>query len=1052
MPRFFHRLSHAIAAGCSLWFAGMQEGATAAPIPYSLEHVFLSPSTARQTGGALGHTVAIDGAILAASSPYDNTGGADSGIVGIYNASTGALLYQLTNPNPLVESYYGWSLAVSGSRVVVGAPEDNTGANDAGIAYVYDLSSASPTVPAFVLQNPNPGANDTFGWSVAIEGDRVVVGVPDGDSGVLDAGRTYIYDLASATPTVPVYQLENPNPGGLNFGVSVAVSGARVVVGAAPDEGSGDDCRAYVYNLSSPTPDTPVVTLSDPSPATNDYFGLVVSISGSTVVVAAPQDDTGAQNSGICYVYDVASGTPSQPVTTIPNPTPALNDTFGSAVALSGSRLAVGVYLDDQGATDSGRVYVFDLSSGTPALPTLTIDNPGPSSNDFFGRSVALSGSRLATGAHGDNTAANDAGSAYVYELASGTPTVPARSITTPSPSSDEEFGTSVAITGSMVVVGAYHDDKGATNAGSVYVYDFLSGTPNDPVLTLDNPAPSTNDYFGASVAAAGNLIVVGAFQDDSGNTNTGTVYVYNRSSTTPTVPVWTIHNPTPQAQDQFGNAVAISGSLVVIGAFKNDPVAADAGSAYVYDLSSPTPTVPILTLDNPEPGIEDWFGYAVAISGNKVAVGAYGDDFGAVNAGSVYVYDISVVNPTVPVAILRNPAATADDWFGYAVGISGSRVVVGSHQNDSGDFDAGSAYVYDLSAANPTQPVVTIDNPAPEREDYFGIAVAISGTRVVIGASEVDLGAPDTGSAYVYELTSITPSVPADILDNLDHRQGDWFGWSVAIDGNNIVVGAPFDDGNTDNRGAAYVFDPDPPSPEMQVEQPPGTGLISGAASIHFGDAAVGSDGDVQTVVIRNVGTASLQLTSISLPGGNTGDFTMETLSLPLTLAIDQSVSLDVAFVPAVTGSRVATLRILSNAGASSPFDITLTGQALSSANDTDGDGLNDVAELQLESLGFDWQVNDEELVAILRSGANATGLYTGAQLQAMNPGTPLLPKNPDTGLFTLTVAVKKSVDLMNFELFPMSASQVTINGQGAAELQFNSGVPKAFFRLEPR
>jgi len=1050
MLRPFHRWPIAVAAGVSLWLAGMPEVASGAPIPHSMEYAFFSQSTARQAGNGLGHTVALDGNTLALGSPYDDIGGADSGIVNIYNAATGALLHQLENPNPSKESYFGWSIAVSGTRVVIGAPEDDSGSNDTGIAYVYDMSSATPTVPVFVLENPDPGQNDTFGWSVAIDGARVVVGVPEGDSGQLDAGCAYAYDLSSATPSVPVYQFDNPNSGGENFGVSVAVSGARVVVGAAPDDAGGDSCRAYVFNLTSATPETPQVVLADESPTTNDHFGLVVDISGATVVVAAPQEDTGAQNAGTCYVYNVASGTPAVPIVTIHNPAPALNDTFGSSMAVDGARLMVGSHLDDQGGTDTGRAYVFDLASGTPSVPAHTIDNPTPVNNDFFGCSVAISGTRLAAGAHGDNTGASDAGSAYVFELTSGTPTAPVFSLNTPSPSSDEEFGTSVAISGTMVVVGCHHDDKGASNAGSVYVHDFTSNTPQLPVLTIDNPAPVLNDYFGASVAASGNLIIVAAYQDDGGATNAGTVYVYNRTSATPATPVFTIPNPTPQAQDQFGNAIAVSGSILVVGAFKNDAGALDAGSAYVYNLASPTPTVPIMTLDNPEPNADDWFGYSVGISGSLVAIGAYGDDAGAINSGSVYIYNTASGTPTLPVAILRNPGPGTDDWFGYSVGISGNNVLVGSPMDESGEPDSGSAYVFDLGT--PGIPLATLNNPAPEPEDYFGISVAISGTRLVVGASEVDLGASDTGSAYVYELTSSTPEVSVDILDNLDKAQGDWFGYSTAIDGTNIVVGAPLDDGNTVNRGAAFVFDPDPPSPEMQVEQPPGTGLISGAASIHFGDAAMGTSGDVQTVVIRNIGTAVLELTSISLFAGNVGDFFLNVPALPVVLQVDQSVSFAVTFAPVAADSRVATLRILSNAVASSPFNITLTGQALSPTNDTDGDGLNDVAELQLEALGFDWQVNDEELLAILRSGANATGLYSTAQLQAMHSGMPMLPRDPVTGDFILKVAVKKSVNLADFELFPITQPQMTIDAQGGAEFRFPPPGSKAFFRLEPR
>src|SRR6185503_1591210 len=121
--------------------------------------------------------------------------------------------------------------AISGTRVVVGAPYDDTGAGDAGSAYVYDLSSATPTVPVATLTNPTPAATDNFGWSVAISGNTVVVGALLDDTGAMNAGTVYVYDLSSATPTVPVVTLVKPDTStGDAFGISVAISGSRVVV------------------------------------------------------------------------------------------------------------------------------------------------------------------------------------------------------------------------------------------------------------------------------------------------------------------------------------------------------------------------------------------------------------------------------------------------------------------------------------------------------------------------------------------------------------------------------------------------------------------------------------------------------------------------------------------------------------------------------------------------------------------------------------------------------------------------------------------------------
>lgn len=1054
-PIFPPHSAPATRAAALVLLAAFSTAVPAAPIPHSLVQSIHSPATARQAGTQLGYTAAIDGDRAVFGSPFDNTGGEESGIVGIYSASSGALLEQLVNPRPESGSHFGWSMAISGSLLAVGVPQDDTGANDAGIVCVYDLASSTPAVPLHILENPFPAANDNFGWSVAISGSRVIVGAPRGDSGTGDAGCVYIYDLESPSPAVPAVQLNNPDPAGQNFGFTVAASAARLVIGAPQDSGPGDTGRVHVFDIAASSPAPPLLSLSDTTPLTNEGFGRAVAIAGEIVLVAAPQNDTGADNSGVAHVYDLGSPTPDAAVLTLLNPAPALNDNFGSSLAISGSRVAVGNHLDDLGGSDSGRVHVFDLATGTPAVPVISLDNPGPQSNDQFGHSVALSGSRLATAAHGDNTGVSDAGTAYLYDLASGTPGTPAHVINTPSPPSEEEFGNAVAISGSVVVAGCYHDDKGNnSNSGSAFTYDISSATPDLPILALENPGPATNDYFGGAVAIAGNTVAVAAYQDDTGATNAGTVYLYNRASPTPTVPVLTIPNPFPQAQDQFGNAIAISGQLLVVGTAKNDNAAiADSGSAYVFDLSGSNSAVPVAILDNPAPAAGDQFGVSVAISGTRVTIGAPGNDVNSANdAGSIYVYDISSGTPAVPVAVIDNPAPAADDEFGHSVGISGQRVIAGCPYSDLGARDGGRAYVFDLASSTPALPAMILNNPDPNPEDYHGIAVAISGTRVVIGASDADFGALDSGKAYVHELASSTATVPATTLDCLDHRAGDAFGYVVAIDGTNVAVAAPLADGNTFDRGAVHVFDPDPPLARLQVEQPPGTGLLAGAASVHFGDSPLGVTTTTQNIVVRNIGTDTLLISGISLVTGHTGDFSLSDVSLPLTLEVDEIASVPVAFGPLDSGTRLAILRITSNAVLQNPFEITLTGQGLSAASDTDGDGLNDVAELSLAAMGFNWQVADEELLAILRAGGNAAGLYSGSQLQAMNPGKPLLPRDPASGDFKLTVGARKSVDLMNFVLLPMSPPQVLLDGQGALQFRFPAPEPRAYFRWEPR
>jgi len=230
--------------------------------------------------------------------------------------------------------------------------------------------------------------------------------------------------------------------------------------------------------------------------------------------------------------------------------------------------------------------------------------------------------------------------------------------------------------------------------------------------LTLTNPYPATFDNFGWSVAIAGTLVIVGVPFDNVGATDAGAALCYDLAGATRPFPC--SHSPTPvRRSDFFGSSVAVSGSRVVVGSYDDDTLAGNSGSAYVYDLAGGTPSVPILTLTNPSTGVEDRFGCSVAISGTTVLVGADGDDNGTMDTGSTHLYRLDAVHPTEPVATFSEPSQKSSDFFGISTAVSGTRIVVGAYQDDTGANDAGSAYVYDLASTTPRVPVLRIANPA---------------------------------------------------------------------------------------------------------------------------------------------------------------------------------------------------------------------------------------------------------------------------------------------------------------------------------------------------
>jgi drug/metabolite transporter superfamily protein YnfA len=812
-------LARPIPVGLTLGLCLLTALRAVAEQPDSLVYALPAPSSGLQSRAELGQSVAVEGGYAVAGAPNDATGGQGAGVVKIFDTATGALLYVIPNPAPEAGGGFGFSVAISGTRLVVGIPGNNTGAENSGSAYVYDLASRTPTKPVVSLLNPNPSWLGGFGHAVALSGSLVVIGAPGNDVGSGDTGNVYVYDLASATPRLPVATLFHPSPMAQDrFGFAVAISGTRIAVGAPGDDTDVDNAgSAQVFDLASATPGTPVATLFDPSPSGWDQFGNSVALSGTRIVVGASWDDTAAIDAGSVHVYDLASPAPGTPLVTLLNPNTMFQGWFGFAVAISGTRVVVvGAGISSMG-TASGSAYVYDLSSATPATPVATLQDPSPSGQIGFGSSVAIDNTSLVVGAPSDNTGAFGAGSAYAYDLASATPAIPVATFRHPGPSANDAFGNSVALSDTWIVVGTPRSDTGALGAGSVCVYAVSGATPTQPMILL-NPSPAEGDLFGESVALSGTWIIVGTPGDDTGGYDAGTVYVYNLASATPTWPVAMIHNPTNPVVGyrQFGKSVAISGTRVVVGALETDDAPDQAGNAYVYDLASATPTIPMATLLNPSPSSDDRFGFSVAIYGSRVVVGTPGDDTtDARGAGSAYVYDLASATPTTPVVSLHHPSPSGFDHFGSSVAIAGTRIVVGAPWDDTGAENSGTAYVYDLASTTPTLPVATLLNPSPVGLDKFGSSVAISGTRIVVGVPERDMGAVDSGTTHVYDLASAAPTAPVTTLQNPVPTPYDWFGASVAISGTRIVVGTPGDASPQAGKGSAYVFGPGGPTPD---------------------------------------------------------------------------------------------------------------------------------------------------------------------------------------------------------------------------------------------
>jgi uncharacterized protein YciI len=344
------------------------------------------------------------------------------------------------------------------------------------------------------------------------------------------------------------------------------------------------------------------------------------------------------------------------------------------------------------------------------------------------------------------------------------------------------------------VVVGSRFDDDDGSNSGSVYVYDANNLSTQPTKLTAFDGAAS--DYFGNSVVANADKIIVGAWGDDDDGSSSGSVYVYdaNNLSTQPTK----LTAFDGDAEDRFGEVLAATDDKIVVSALYDDPNF--SGSVYVYDANDLTAQAVKLTAF--DAADYDVFGQAIAVSDNNLVVGAPSDDDDGTSSGSVYVYNMNDLSAQ-PTKLTAFDAA-ASDYFGTAVAVTDNRIFVGMQNDDDNGYNSGSVYVFDANdlSAQPTK-LTAFDGAA---SDIFGYSVAANADKIFVSAMFDDDNGSASGSVYVFDANDL--SAQPTKLTAFDGAADDRFGISIAVSGDQIVVGAQFDGDNGFRSGSVYVYD----------------------------------------------------------------------------------------------------------------------------------------------------------------------------------------------------------------------------------------------------
>ncbi len=375
-------------------------------------------------------------------------------------------------------------------------------------------------------------------------------------------------------------------------------------------------------------------------------------------------------------------------------------------------------------------------------------------------------------------------------------------------------FGWSVAVSGDAAVVGSRYDDDNGHRSGSAYVFrsDGSSWVQEAKLLASDG---AEFHYFGNAVAISGDTAVVGAMWGvDNNDDRSGAAYVF-RDNGSNWVQEAKLLASDSDWYDQFGWSVAVEDDVAVVGASWSDDAGDYSGSAYVFRYNGATwvEEQKLLPFDG---ATEDWFGSAVAISGDTVVIGAQyvhldiwtGGD--PISPGSAYVFRYNGSTWVEEQKLLASDGAVADE-FGCSVAVSGDVAVIGAHRDDDacpgGEAycDSGSAYVFWYDGLNWIEQQKLLPSDAAAR-DEFGWSVALSGDTAVVGSYRDDDFGCDSGSAHAFHFDGASWVEGQKLLAS-DAGRADHFGISVALSGDTAVVGARCDADNGTDSGSAYVF-----------------------------------------------------------------------------------------------------------------------------------------------------------------------------------------------------------------------------------------------------
>jgi hypothetical protein len=394
---------------------------------------------------------------------------------------TGTLAAFLTASDAQTDDFFGQDVDISGDFAIVGADGEDTIASASGGAYIYRRIGNSWVQETF-LKPQDAQSSDAAGTGVAISGNVAVIGAPGEDDRGSAAGAAYVFQRVSGTWIQRAKLLASDGAASDDFGRQVAIEGDTIVIGAQGDDdrGSGSGA-AYVFRGAGATWNQ-VGKIVPADGQAGDQFGVSVAISGGIIAVGANQDDDRGSNSGSAYVFiEPAPGTFLQQ-SKVTADDGAASDDFGVRVDIDGESMIVGARFNDDRDTDSGSAYVFVRIGGVAWVQQAKLVGSDVGLQDNFGRDIAIDGDTAFVSAENDDDDGAQSGSVYAYQR-TGSAWAQVGKITVSDGTSTALFGNEIAYDGTRLIIGGPLDDtlsplsaSADSGAAAIYTLDCTGG------------------------------------------------------------------------------------------------------------------------------------------------------------------------------------------------------------------------------------------------------------------------------------------------------------------------------------------------------------------------------------------------------------------------------------------------------------------------------------------------------------------------------------------------------------------------------------------------